>query len=189
MGGGRKEGKRGWARSAAPAQVRPRAAAPELHHTQPQPHPPIRPSRHPSPTRQVSAILNLGRSAFIIAALGAGIVLMQRDASRLVLRPVERMLRRVRAVSENPLATKKAKLDKGVPEKERLMETRILEVAITKICSLMAVGFGDAGAEARRRFSGDDRGVRGGLNGREIKVAAGFISPPPPHLSSPSILR
>ena len=97
---------------------------------------------------QITAALNLVRTAFIVAALALGITLMQRDAARLVLRPMERMLSKVRAVAENPLATKRARLEsRGVPEREKLMETRILENAINKICSLLAVGFGDAGAE------------------------------------------
>lgn len=97
---------------------------------------------------QITATLNLVRTAFIVAALGLGITLVQRDAARLVLRPMERMLSKVRAVAENPLATKRARLEaRGVPEREKLMETRILENAINKICSLLAVGFGDAGAE------------------------------------------
>ena len=32
-------------------------------------------------------------------------------------------------------------------EGDPLMETRILENSLTKLCSLLAVGFGDAGAE------------------------------------------
>ena len=97
---------------------------------------------------QITATLNLVRTAFIVATLALGITLMQRDAARLVLRPMERMLSKVRAVAENPLATKRARLEsRGVPEREKLMETRILENAINKICSLLAVGFGDAGAE------------------------------------------
>lgn len=53
----------------------------------------------------------------------------------------------VRDVSENPLANKHSKFDRGVKEGDKLMETRLLESAINKICSLLAVGFGDAGAE------------------------------------------
>jgi len=36
---------------------------------------------------------------------------------------------------------------KDLREGEPQMETRILETSINKICSLLAVGFGDAGAE------------------------------------------
>lgn len=52
----------------------------------------------------------------------------------------------VRDVSENPLKRKK---QRPGPDSASgpLMETRILERAINKICSLLAVGFGDAGAE------------------------------------------
>ena len=128
---------------------------------------------------KIAALLNLGRSAFIIAALGAGVVLIQRDAGRLVLRPMERMLRRVRAVAENPLAFSarrggRPKLDRGVPARERLMETRILETAIAKICSLMAVGFGDAGAEviADNMRSGGDLNPM--VPGRRVCAVFGF---------------
>lgn len=41
----------------------------------------------------------------------------------------------------------------GMRDGEPQMETRILESSINKICSLLAVGFGDAGAEARRSTS------------------------------------
>ena len=39
------------------------------------------------------------------------------------------------------------KFGKDLREGEPAMETRILESSINKICSLLAVGFGDAGAE------------------------------------------
>lgn len=59
----------------------------------------------------------------------------------------------VKEVSENPLANNRGgkfardALDPG--EETSAMETRILEASITKICSLLAVGFGDAGAEVQ----------------------------------------
>jgi len=40
---------------------------------------------------------------------------------------------------------------KDLREGEPQMETRILETSINKICSLLAVGFGDAGAEVLLR--------------------------------------
>ncbi len=39
------------------------------------------------------------------------------------------------------------KFSRELREGEAQMETRILESSINKICSLLAVGFGDAGAE------------------------------------------
>ena len=41
------------------------------------------------------AMLNLVRSTFVIVALGCGAVLFNNDSNRLVLRPIERMLRKV----------------------------------------------------------------------------------------------
>ena len=53
---------------------------------------------------QFNAILNLVRTSFIVFALGYGVIVLNKDANRLVLRPIERMLRKVKDVSENPLA-------------------------------------------------------------------------------------
>ena len=163
---------------------------------------------------QINALLNMLRMLFIILVVAAGVFVFNRDASRLVLRPIERMLQKVRDVSENPLAVKQAraktspdgacptdcacllrqacqylpwaqgiadiiipharpaawlsksvrglctmtlcmhalqgaKFSKELRDGEPQMETRILEASINKICSLLAVGFGDAGAEVR----------------------------------------
>ncbi|KAK9817269.1 hypothetical protein WJX72_012075 [[Myrmecia] bisecta] len=95
---------------------------------------------------QMAAALNLLRTLMIVIVLGLGAVLFNRDATRLVLRPIERMLKKVKDVSENPLAkTTAAAAADGTSEPQ--METRILENSINKICSLLAIGFGDAGAE------------------------------------------
>jgi len=62
-----------------------------------------------------------------------------------------RLAGQVRDVSENPLANNRggkfAREQLGAGEETSAMETRILETSINKICSLLAVGFGDAGAE------------------------------------------
>ena len=120
-------------------------------------------------------MLNLARSAFIVLAISVGIYLLQRDAARLVARPLERMLLRVRALAANPLGTCRARFEKGnAPDGDRLMETRILEVAFTKVCSLLAVGFGDAGAEV----IGNNMQSGGDLNalvpGRRVAAIFGF---------------
>jgi hypothetical protein len=106
--------------------------------------------------------------------MGVGIYLLQWDAARLVARPLERMLSKARALSENPLATRRAKFGDRGPDRDRLMETRILEVAFTKVCSLLAVGFGDAGAEViagNLRSGGDLNAV---VPGRRVRAIFGF---------------
>ncbi len=58
---------------------------------------------------RLNALLNMLRTLFIVLILAAGVFVFNRDASRLVLRPIERMLQKVRDVSENPLAIKQAR--------------------------------------------------------------------------------
>lgn len=58
---------------------------------------------------QFSALLSMMRTLFICAILGVGVFVFNRDASRLVLQPIERMLQKVKDVSENPLAMKQAR--------------------------------------------------------------------------------
>lgn len=55
------------------------------------------------------------------------------------------MAQQVREISENPLARQAVIQD--VDKEDAKLETRVLENSIMKICSLLAVGFGDAGAE------------------------------------------
>jgi hypothetical protein len=55
---------------------------------------------------QFNALLNMLRTLFIVFILAVGVFVFNRDASNLVLVPIERMLKRVKDVSENPLAIK-----------------------------------------------------------------------------------
>lgn len=50
------------------------------------------------------AILNISRSIFVISFLALGAWLLSRDSRALVLEPIERMLARVTALADNPLA-------------------------------------------------------------------------------------
>jgi len=93
---------------------------------------------------QVKAILSMLRTLFVCVILGAGALSFSKDANDLVLRPIERMIKKVRDMTENPLMRQHIdNTDSG----EEQFETKILENSISKICSLLAVGFGDAGAE------------------------------------------
>ena len=112
---------------------------------------------------RLRSILNLCRIAFLSAMLGAGVMYFSRDADRLVLQPIERMVRKVSEISDNPLGIGVDQRPDGIDGavsgrmslRDRLKgkakaenyETRMLEHSINKICSLMALGFGDAGAE------------------------------------------
>ncbi len=56
----------------------------------------------------MQAMLSIGRSFFIIFFLTLGAYLLNRDSRVLVLEPIERMLARVSALAENPLALQPA---------------------------------------------------------------------------------
>jgi hypothetical protein len=68
-----------------------------------------------------------------------GALLFSRDANSLVLTPIERMMKKVKDLAENPLS----KQDFSAADGDEQFETKILENAFAKICSLMAVGFGE----------------------------------------------
>mmetsp|Transcript_26704 Transcript_26704/g.65447 ORF Transcript_26704/g.65447 Transcript_26704/m.65447 type:complete len:926 (-) Transcript_26704:528-3305(-) len=94
---------------------------------------------------QLKAALNMCRTVFVCIVLGLGAMFFSKDANDLVLKPIERMVKKVRDVSENPL-TKFEPMHEDEPGDEQ-METRLLENSIAKICGLLAVGFGEAGSE------------------------------------------
>ena len=94
---------------------------------------------------QLQAVLNIMRTLFICIILLVGAMSFSKDANQLVLIPIERMIKKVRLLADNPLAGSKMETDNEGEDSQ--YETRILENAFIKISSLLAIGFGDAGAE------------------------------------------
>eukprot|EP00241_Pyramimonas_parkeae_P004274 CAMPEP_0114238114 /NCGR_PEP_ID=MMETSP0058-20121206/7752_1 /TAXON_ID=36894 /ORGANISM="Pyramimonas parkeae, CCMP726" /LENGTH=849 /DNA_ID=CAMNT_0001350203 /DNA_START=611 /DNA_END=3157 /DNA_ORIENTATION=- len=94
----------------------------------------------------LQAVLNILRTVFICLILGLGALFFSRDANNLVLMPIERMMKKVKDMAENPLQ-KQEFAGGSSADGSQQFETKILENAFAKICSLMAVGFGEAGAE------------------------------------------
>eukprot|EP00891_Asterochloris_glomerata_P009900 jgi/Astpho2/9900/e_gw1.00152.86.1_t len=120
---------------------------------------------------QFNALLNIMRTLFIVVALAAATLLFNRDSDRLVLRPIERMIKKASRMLPNPLARQEASVNKG---EDSQLETKILENSIHKICSLLAVGFGDAGAEviANNIKSGGDLNPM--IPGNKVVAIFGF---------------
>lgn len=79
---------------------------------------------------QFNAILNIVRTIFITFALGFAMIVFNKDAQRLVLRPIERMLRKVKDVSENPLAGRQASRIKVWSQTSFKIPMEILAAAI-----------------------------------------------------------
>jgi len=92
---------------------------------------------------QLQALLNIMRTIFVCLILTIGAVLFSKDTNALVLRPLDRMVNKIQAMSENPLT--QFEITGG--DENNQMETRLLENSISRICSLLAGGFGDAGSE------------------------------------------
>jgi hypothetical protein len=129
---------------------------------------------------QQEAMFGIIITAFICVVLCVASLYFSNDANKLVLQPVEQMIKRVEAIRENPLAAmkmadeefkheqklararekfaqkpfgiealkanfkKKCRCGSGV--REEAMETVVLEKTIIKLGSLLALGFGEAGA-------------------------------------------
>ena len=121
---------------------------------------------------QLQAILNIMRTLFICIILLVGAMSFSKDANQLVLIPIERMIKKVRLLADNPLAGSKMKTDNEGEDAQ--YETRILENAFIKISSLLAIGFGDAGAE----IIGENMKSGGNINamvpGKKMYAIFGF---------------
>ena len=79
----------------------------------------------------------------LLATMG---LLFSRDAYKMVIHPIERMKSTILALSENPLLHLERIRSRGRSGSES-NETDMLQRAITKMASLLQVGFGSAGAE------------------------------------------
>ncbi|KAL4852756.1 Ras guanine nucleotide exchange factor W [Chlorella vulgaris] len=129
---------------------------------------------------QIQGYLEIGRTTFTIIILLVSAIWFIADTDRLVLRPLERMVQLVKDVSENPLA-KVSRMVGGrkggggdLATGDKALETQVLEASIHKICSLLSVGFGEAGAEviADNMRSGGDLNPM--VPGRKVAAIFGF---------------
>lgn len=107
-----------------------------------------------------NAYISMSRTIFICILLSVGALFFSRDAEKLVLNPIERMIEKVKKIAENPLAATTGELEnagflsmtenmnkKKSKKKVEQLETHVLEDTIMKIGYLLALGFGEAGSE------------------------------------------
>lgn len=106
---------------------------------------------------QAAALYSIATTVTVILLLALLSWLFSRDAFRIMIRPIEKMKNTVQQLSENPLlhlekikqrseGGKKGSND-SVDSDGYLNETDMLEQAITKMATLLQIGFGTAGAE------------------------------------------
>lgn len=79
----------------------------------------------------------------ILFLLGFGAWAFSKDAHDSVIYPIERMVKFVKALSENPLG----KITMEANPKGQQFETQQLESTLMKLAGLLQCGFGDAGSE------------------------------------------
>jgi len=121
------------------------------------------------------AVMSLLLTCFVIVLLGAGTMTFNADTQRLVIAPIENMMKRVNEISNDPLSVGSGiRLDAS----QEGLETTFLLQTIDKIGNLMRIGFGEAGAQiiaTNLRDSNDDAlDIRNILSGRGIVSIFGF---------------
>lgn len=123
---------------------------------------------------QFQALLDIARVTFLLAVLSMGAILFIRDADELVLQPIERMVHKVKMLSENPLASRDFNFHIEDSEGGKQLETRILERSIGKVCQLLSVGFGEAGAEIISNNIKSTGNINPMLPGKKVEAIFGF---------------
>jgi class 3 adenylate cyclase len=147
-----------------------------------------------------AAIMNLMKTLFICIVLGGGIMCFTKDTYDLVLDPITKMTKKIKFLSKNPIAAMQQNLNErddteeveklGISvltkkaiacctyskKKEIPMETTILEKTISKISSLLALGFGEAGAEiiSTNMSKGEDGDINPMIAGKKVMAIYGF---------------
>jgi len=155
----------------------------------------------------LEAGLSMLQTIFICMAVGLGAMLFSNDANQLLLNPIKRMVAKMETIKDNPLeAMKLGDLEyrreeiEAAKRKEQLarkgkfwtmlwrpfiskrtrepMETVILEKTIIKLGGLLALGFGEAGAEiiGQNMKGGHSAGVNAIGAGQKVDAIIGFCS-------------
>lgn len=108
--------------------------------------------------------LNICRTIFICIVLTLGSVYFSKDSEELIIKPIEKMIEKIKIIARNPIAAADiqdlTKQTEDAPAKSKYKalccksekntadyETNVLENTILKIGVLLALGFGEAGSQ------------------------------------------
>lgn len=158
-------------------------------------------------TTQLEAGLSMLQTVFICIAVGVGAMTFSNDANQLLLNPIERMIQKMETIKDNPLEAMRlgdfeyrreeieaAKRKEALARKSKFqkllfranylkkvkepMETVILEKTIIKLGGLLALGFGEAGAEiiGQNMQGGHSAGVNAMVPGQKVDAIIGFCN-------------
>ena len=124
---------------------------------------------------KLQSVLNIAKTIFVCIVLLVGALLFSKDANELVLRPIERMVLKVQAMAANPLTKFSIRPhDKELESEGEQLETRMLENSIARICSLLSVGFGEAGTEIIAENMKRSGEINPMIPGRKVVAIFGF---------------
>lgn len=123
-------------------------------------------------TSQLAAMLNMGKTIFIMLVLALGAFMFTRDAEHLVIEPIERMVDLVKRLSKNPLSA--VSDDTKGRKKATSYETALLETTLAKIGGLLQIGFGEAGTEIIRQNISKGGKLNAVIPGRKMTGIFGF---------------
>lgn len=120
----------------------------------------------------LDSVMNILRTLLVCIIFLLGAMIFSKDANDLALRPIERMIEKVNKIANNPLMA----LDEGIRGTNQNMETVLIENAIIKIGTLLALGFGDAGSEiiAQNISKGNSGSVNPLIPGKRHYAIFGF---------------
>lgn len=122
----------------------------------------------------IQAVLDILNTLVVGLVLIYSIYNLNKDVSYLVLNPLERMIKKVKAVSLDPLKALKAKT-KASDNRDEMNETLIIERAINKISELLVLGFGQAGSKIISHFLYDpDKDFDQAISGEKMHAIFGF---------------
>lgn len=156
---------------------------------------------------KLEAGLSMLQTIFICFLVGIGMMTFTNDANQLLLNPIERMIAKMETIKDNPLEAMKlgdleyrreqienARRKEQFAKKGRCwklfytashmrkvrepMETVILEKTIIKLGGLLALGFGEAGAEiiGQNMKGGHSAGVNAMVPGQKVDAIIGFCT-------------
>ena len=117
------------------------------------------------PNTKLEAIFGILQTIMVCIVLTVGVCMFSKDASDLVIGPIEEMMTKVKRIAKNPLDAAKEEEDEALAlyrakkeeikanktrcckkTEEEVTETKVLEQTIIKTGSLLAIGLGEAGS-------------------------------------------
>lgn len=133
---------------------------------------------------KIRSIVAIFRSIFTFLLLFFYSTSLSKDAQRMLLNPLEDMIRIVDVVSRDPVNSKLIEdLKKSCQTSIKTMknknhssdfEIKIIQFAVIRISALLAIGFGEAGGEILKENIQSSEGLNPMLQGKKIEAIFGF---------------